>query len=119
MKNKPFRILIYFMLPIFCLFCASKNKEVQTNENNFNELQDQIDDLEYIVKNNPTGDDFSNEKLSMQDMEANATDNATSIQVLKAKINYLEKELENNINFIAFLGWNPGDENELQIKYCL
>ena len=91
MKNKPFRILIYFMFPIFCLFCASKNKEVQTNETNFNEIQDQIDDLEYIVKNNSTGDDFSNEELSRQDMEASASNNATSIQILKAKINYLEK----------------------------
>tara|TARA_B100000029_G_C17470733_1_gene921875 strand:- start:270 stop:1160 length:891 start_codon:yes stop_codon:yes gene_type:complete len=95
MKNKPFRNLIYFLLPIFCLFCASKNEEIETNENELIELQEQIDDLEYIVKNTATGGGFSSGQPSADISEKNAADNATSIQVLKAKINYLEKELQN------------------------
>tara|TARA_Y100000590_G_C15586714_1_gene964415 strand:- start:198 stop:1088 length:891 start_codon:yes stop_codon:yes gene_type:complete len=95
MKNKPFRNLIYFLLPIFCLFCASKNEEIETNENELIELQEQIDDLEYIVKNTATGEGFANGQPSADISEKNAADNATSIQVLKAKINYLEKELQN------------------------
>ena len=95
MKNKPFRNLIYFLLPIFCLFCASKNEEIETNENELIELQEQIDDLEYIVKNTATGGEFSSGQPSADISEKNAADNATSIQVLKAKINYLEKELQN------------------------
>ena len=94
MNNKPFRNLIYFMLPIFCLFCASKNEEIETNQSELIELQEQIDDLEYIIKNTATGDDFENGEQSVQAIESNASDNATSIQVLKAKINYLEKELQ-------------------------
>jgi len=94
MNNKPFRNLIYFMLPIFCLFCASKNEEIETNQSELIELQEQIDDLEYIIKNTATGDDFANSEQATQDIVSNASDNATSIQVLKAKINYLEKELQ-------------------------
>ena len=95
MKNKPFRNLIYFLLPIFCLFCASKNEEIETNENELIELQEQIDDLEYIVKNTATGRGGASGQPSADISEKNAADNATSIQVLKAKINYLEKELQN------------------------
>ena len=95
MKNKPFRNLIYFLLPIFCLFCASKNEEIETYENELIELQEHIDCLEYIVKNTATGGEFSSGQPSADISEKNAADNATSIQVLKAKINYLEKELQN------------------------
>jgi len=83
------------MLPIFCLFCASKNEEIDTNESELIELQDQIDDLEYIVKNNATGEGFFSGQQGAENAESHATENTTSIQVLKAKINYLEKELQN------------------------
>ena len=70
------------------MFCASKNEGIDTNENELTELQEQIDDLEYIIKNTATGDDFANSEQSAPDVTPNTSDKATSIQVLKAKINY-------------------------------
>ena len=53
MINKPFRILIYLIMPIFCLFCASKDKDLVADNSEVDYLQEQLDDLEYIV--NVTG----------------------------------------------------------------
>jgi len=81
-------------MPIFCLFCASKDKDLVADNSEVDYLQEQLDDLEYIVKNNTEGDNYAANQLTRQDMGSNASDNAATIQILKAKISYLEKELQ-------------------------
>ena len=91
MKNRLYRILIYLTIPIFCMHCASKNEEVQFEEDDIDFLQEQINDLEYIVKNS-TDIDIIDSINSSVSSEEESTNTAT-IQILKAKINYLEKEI--------------------------
>ena len=93
MKNRLYRIPIYFIIPLFCMYCASKNEEALSDISDIDYLQEQLDDLEYIVKNN-AGDDLD---LGVNSLEKNTkdqqADQGATIQILKAKISYLEKEL--------------------------
>ena len=91
MKNRLYRILIYLTIPIFCMHCASKNEEVQFEEDDIDFLQEQINDLEYIVKNSTDIDIIDSINSSVSSEEEST--NAATIQILKAKINYLEKEI--------------------------
>ena len=95
--NKRFlRTIIYSLLALLCTFCASKKKELKKNNTNneaMTALQDRIDDLEYIIKNSATGEDFVNEQFSLENIESSTNDNSSTLQLLKSKINYLEKEL--------------------------
>ena len=65
--NKRFlRTIIYSLLALLCTFCASKKKELKKNNTNneaITALQDRINDLEYIIKNSATGEDFINEQF--------------------------------------------------------
>ena len=95
--NKRFlRTIIYSLLALLCTFCASKKKELKKNkakDQSIEMLQERIDDLEYIIKNSATGDDFIDEQFALDNIESSTNDNSSTIQLLKSKINYLEKEL--------------------------
>ena len=95
--NKRFlRTIIYSLLALLCTFCSSKKKELKknnTNDKSIEILQNRIDDLEYIIKNSATGEEFINEQFSLENIESNTNDNSSTLQLLKSKISYLEKEL--------------------------
>ena len=92
MKNRLYRIPIYFIIPFFCMYCASKNEDIQSDVSDIEYLQEQLDDLEYIVKNTPRSNTEKDIDVLNQKKEE-AMDYSSTIQILKAKINYLEKEL--------------------------
>ena len=92
MQNRLCKILIYFFMPIFLMQCSSKKEDITANESDIEFLQGQLDDLEYIVKNSGGNDD--SEKLnSLNQLDVDENNQSETIQILKAKINYLEKEL--------------------------
>ena len=92
MQNRLYKILIYFFMPIFLMQCSSKKEDITASESDIEFLQGQLDDLEYIVKNSVGSDDL--EKFnSLNQLDADENNQSETIQILKAKINYLEKEL--------------------------
>ena len=93
MKNRLFKILIYFFMPIFLTQCASKKEDISaSDETEIDFLQEQLDDLEYIVKNNVGNSNIENIN-SFNQAEADSENHSETLQILKAKISYLEKEL--------------------------
>ena len=79
-------------MPIFLMQCSSKKEDITADESDIEFLQGQLDDLEYIVKNSGGNDD--SEKLnSLNQLDVDENNQSETIQILKAKINYLEKEL--------------------------
>ena len=97
MKNRLFKILIYFFMPIFLTQCASKKEDITaSDETEIDFLQNQLDDLEYIVKNN-AGNSNTENINSLNQTEIDSENHSETIQILKAKISYLEKELSNMV----------------------
>ena len=96
MSKRFLRTIIYSLLALLCTFCASKKKELKTNNrdnSSIEALQERISDLEYIIKNRATGEEFINEQFSLEEIESSTKNNSSTIQLLKSKISYLEKEL--------------------------
>ena len=60
MQNKLYKILIYFFMPIFLMQCSSKKEDITTETSDIDFLQEQLGDLEYIVKNNTGNIDAEN-----------------------------------------------------------
>ena len=91
--NKRFlRTIIYSLLALLCTFCASKKKELKKNKDkdqSIEMLQERIDDLEYIIKNSATGDEFIDEQFALENIESSTNDNSSTIQLLKSKITSL------------------------------
>ena len=80
-------------MPIFLTQCASKKEDISaSDETEINFLQEQLDDLEYIVKNNVGNSNIENMN-SFNQAEADSENHSETLQILKAKISYLEKEL--------------------------
>ena len=80
-------------MPIFLTQCASKKEDISANdETEIDFLQEQLDDLEYIVKNN-VGNSNTENSNSFNQTEIDSENHSETIQILKAKISYLEKEL--------------------------
>ena len=96
MSKRLFKTLMYSLLALFCTFCASNKKELKkntTNNQSIEVLQERINDLEYIIKNSAIGEEFIDEQFSLENIESSTSDNSSTIQLLKSKISYLEKEL--------------------------
>lgn len=80
-------------MPIFLTQCASKKEDISANdETEIDFLQEQLDDLEYIVKNN-VGNSNTENINSFNQTDTDSENHSETIQILKAKISYLEKEL--------------------------
>tara|TARA_B100001094_G_scaffold126202_1_gene122318 strand:- start:11409 stop:12260 length:852 start_codon:yes stop_codon:yes gene_type:complete len=80
-------------MPIFLTQCASKKEDISaSDETEIDFLQEQLDDLEYIVKNN-VGNSNTENINSFNQTDADSENHSETIQILKAKISYLEKEL--------------------------
>ena len=80
-------------MPIFLTQCASKKEDISaSDETEIDFLQEQLDDLEYIVKNNVGNSNIENMN-SFNQAEADSENHSETLQILKAKISYLEKEL--------------------------
>ena len=79
-------------MPIFLMQCASKKEDIVADVSDIEFLQGQLDDLEYIVKNN-VGSNDSEVSNSYNQLDVDEDSQSETIQILKAKINYLEKEL--------------------------
>ena len=92
MQNKLYKILIYFFMPIFLMQCSSKKENITAETSDIDFLQEQLDDLEYIVKNN-TGNIDAENINSFNEPNQDQDKHDETIQILKAKISYLEKEL--------------------------
>ena len=80
-------------MPIFLTQCASKKEDISaSDETEIDFLQEQLDDLEYIVKNN-VGNSNTENINSFNQADTDSENHSETIQILKAKISYLEKEL--------------------------
>jgi len=93
MHKKLLKTLLYSVFALFCTFCASKTEEIPIENSELDILKNQINELAYILKNSVAADDFVSEQFDLEKIETNAFDNMETIQILKAKVNYLEGEL--------------------------
>ena len=97
MYKRILKIFLYSTIALFFTYCASSsqktNKSKKTEKNEIAQLEKKVAELEYVIKSNSKGEGYVEQELIYNDMETNVSDNNKSLQVLKSKINYLEKEL--------------------------
>ena len=70
-------------MPIFLMQCSSKKEDITAETSDIDFLQEQLDDLEYIVKNN-TGNIDSENINSFNEPNQDQDNHAETIQILNS-----------------------------------